>query len=139
MGGMWSRQSKIVADDTASGDCFGSDVTIYDANAFIGAYADALAGPYYGISIHDIINVVYKLEYFNKFNCSVGSVHFYTQVEGTWSRQSKIVAADSRSGDYFGNAVTIYNTDGLIGAFGTDDNGYDSGTLTSDFENGMIV
>jgi hypothetical protein len=36
----WTHQSKILANDGASVDNFGSSVSIYDNNAFIGAYRD---------------------------------------------------------------------------------------------------
>ncbi len=39
-GSYWSRQSKILAKDGAASDWFGSSVSIYDNNAFIGAYGD---------------------------------------------------------------------------------------------------
>ncbi len=39
-GAYWSRQAKILAKDGAINDNFGSSVSIYDNNAFIGANMD---------------------------------------------------------------------------------------------------
>ncbi len=39
-GSYWSHQSKIFAEDGAFSDVFGSSVSMYDNNAFIGAYGD---------------------------------------------------------------------------------------------------
>ncbi len=39
-GAYWSRQSKILARDGLPSDWFGSSVSIYDNNAFIGSYMD---------------------------------------------------------------------------------------------------
>ncbi len=39
-GSYWSTQAKILAKDGAASDWFGSSVSIYDNNAFIGANMD---------------------------------------------------------------------------------------------------
>jgi hypothetical protein len=39
-GSYWSHQSKILTKDGAFNDHFGSSVSIYNNNAFIGAYYD---------------------------------------------------------------------------------------------------
>jgi hypothetical protein len=39
-GSYWSHQSKILAQDGASSDNFGGSISIYNNNAFIGAYRD---------------------------------------------------------------------------------------------------
>ncbi len=40
IGSYWSHQSKILAKDGTSSNRFGSSVSIYDNNAFIGADRD---------------------------------------------------------------------------------------------------
>ena len=47
--------------------------------------------------------------------CS-GSVYYYTMTGSYWSHQSKIVAQDGASNDYFGTSVSIYDTNAFIGA-----------------------
>jgi hypothetical protein len=64
------------------------------------------------------------------FNCFVGAVYYYTQVGGIWSRQSKLIPDDGAFLDYFGRAVTIYNTDAFIGSFYDDDRGDKSGIVS---------
>ncbi len=40
MGSLWSRISKVLPDDGAASDCFGSAVSIYDSTAMIGSFQD---------------------------------------------------------------------------------------------------
>jgi hypothetical protein len=44
-----------------------------------------------------------------------------------WSHQSKILAKDGGSNDFFGCSVSIYNNNALIGAYGKNENGTESG------------
>ncbi len=44
-----------------------------------------------------------------------------------WSRQSKLLAQDGAADDQFGNSVSIYNNNALIGADHDDDRGTDAG------------
>jgi hypothetical protein len=64
VGETWSSQSKIVADVDTSYDYFGFSVTLYNADAFIGAYADDDKDGDSGISVNDIVNMGFKCPYF---------------------------------------------------------------------------
>jgi hypothetical protein len=58
--------------------------------------------------------------------CS-GSVYYYTLTGSYWSYQSKILATDGASNDYFGRSVSIFNNGAFIGAHYDDDKGTNSG------------
>ena len=93
--GVWSEQSNLVASDDATGDWFGWSVSISsDGNtAIVGARSD---------------------------DNNRGSAYIYTHTNGTWTKQSKIVASDRISGDYFGHSVSM-SSDGntaIVGAYG---------------------
>jgi hypothetical protein len=60
-------------------------------------------------------------------NCVAGSVYFYTQMESSWSRQGKILAADWTASDLFGTSVSLYTSSALIGAWKDDDKASDAG------------
>jgi hypothetical protein len=45
-----------------------------------------------------------------------GSVHYYTQMGSSWSRQAKLLAADNAGNDWFGCSVSLYTSSALIGA-----------------------
>jgi hypothetical protein len=50
-----------------------------------------------------------------------GSVYYYTLTGLYWSRQSKLLAADPAANDNFGSSVSIYDSNGFIGAYNDDD------------------
>jgi hypothetical protein len=60
--------------------------------------------------------------------CTIGSVYYYFQVTGKWSRQSKLTAEDGEMDDSFGRSVGIYGAEALVGAYFDDDKDMDSGT-----------
>jgi hypothetical protein len=47
-----------------------------------------------------------------------GSVYYYILTGSYWSHQSKILAKDGASNNFFGISVSIYNNSAFIGAFG---------------------
>ncbi|OHD56977.1 MAG: hypothetical protein A2Y33_08430 [Spirochaetes bacterium GWF1_51_8] len=104
-GGTWST-NKLVAFDGAPGDEFGSSVAITpDGNTVvIGAYCDNDHG--------DLTGAAYVFKY-----------------SGTWSG-TKLTAFDGTNNDCFGKSVAV-SADGstvVVGAFGDDDKGADSGS-----------
>jgi hypothetical protein len=72
------------------------------------------------------------------YMCS-GSVYYYTLAGSYWSLQSKIFANDGADGDWFGNSVTIYNSNALIGAYGDDDKANNAGMLKCLFDIQCII
>ena len=81
-GSTWTQQAKLIASDGAGNDRFGFSVAISgDGNTVIlGAY---LGGSY------------------------KGAAYVYTRTGTTWSEQTRILASDGASSDYFGWSVSI--------------------------------
>ena len=52
----------------------------------------------------------------------------YVRSNGVWSEQQKLTASDAVSGDVFGISVSIDGDTAVIGAWGDDDNGSNSGS-----------
>ncbi|MBC8170888.1 MAG: FG-GAP repeat protein [Anaerolineae bacterium] len=93
-GGVWTQQTKLIASDGIDNDFFGVSVSLSsDGNtALVGAWSDA-------------VNVR-------------GSAYIYTRDGGVWTQQTKLIASDGGSQDYFGFKVSL-SSDGntaLIGA-----------------------
>jgi uncharacterized protein YcbX len=102
-GTTWSQQTKLTASDKWFSDIFGSSVSISSNGntAIVGAY-QADTG-----SISDS-----------------GVAYIYTRNETAWTQQTKLIASDAGSGDYFGVSVSI-SGDGntaIVGAYLEDPN-----------------
>ena len=106
--GQWVQLAKLLHTDVAAGDYFGFSVDIsYNGKvAVIGAYCDDDKGS------------------------NSGSVHIFSEINGVWSREVKLVASDGASSDYFGYSVSISNNGRslLIGSHLDDDKGSSSGS-----------
>jgi hypothetical protein len=99
-GGTWSEQAKLTAADAATGDRFGSAVSVDGDIAVIGAHLDDDAGS------------------------SSGSAYVFTRdAGGTWSQQAKLVAADAADSAMFGYSVSLDGDIAIIGAQYDDDDG----------------
>jgi hypothetical protein len=98
---VWTEQAKLLASDGAAGDRFGRSVAVYGETAVIGAWKD---------------------------DTSSGSAYVFTRTGGVWTEQAKLLASDGAASDYFGFNVALEGRTAVIGAFGDDDNGEDSGS-----------
>ncbi|MCP4494316.1 MAG: hypothetical protein GY820_44500, partial [Gammaproteobacteria bacterium] len=107
--GNWQLQVKLIANDAAAGDNFGSSVALFGSTALIGAWGDNDGGP------------------------STGSAYIFSDDDsGNWSQQAKLTAADEAAfDDRFGYSVSLYGDTALIGAYMAgeygDENGANSG------------
>jgi hypothetical protein len=104
--GIW-QETKLLASDGASSDYFGYSVSISSdgTTAIVGARYDDDNGS------------------------SSGSAYIYSLVKGIW-QETKLLASDGASDDWFGFSVCI-SSDGstaIVGAYGDDDNGSESGS-----------
>jgi len=107
-GGSWSQVAKLTAGDAGAGDKFGASAGLNGVGdiAIIGAPANTDAGT------------------------ASGSAYIFAESGGSWSQAAKLTASDAAAGDNFGCAVAI-DGDGdtvIIGAYGNDDAGSDSGS-----------
>jgi len=103
-GNTWVQQTKVVASDPVSFDYFGFSVAISGNLAIVGSYQD-----------DDVAS-------------SSGSAYIYANTTGnTWALQTKVVASDPSSFDYFGYSVAISGNIAIVGSYQEDDEGSDSG------------
>jgi hypothetical protein len=105
-GSDWSQQAKLVADDAAAFDNFGTWVDIDGDTVVVGAAGDN-EGP--------------------DFN--TGSAYVFTRTGTVWTQQAKLVAPDAAAGDQFGFGVTIDGDRIGVGAPFDDDAGANSGSV----------
>ncbi|MDB4453702.1 thrombospondin type 3 repeat-containing protein [Pseudomonadales bacterium] len=102
--GVWSEQGKLTASDGAYGDDFGSSVSIDGDTVVISAHSDDDNGTNSGLA------------------------YVYVRSNGVWSEQQKLTASDGAADDHFGISVSIDGDTAVIGAYGDDDNGTNSGS-----------
>ena len=103
-GTAWSQQAKLKASDGAYDDLFGDSVSINGEYAIVGAWRDDDNG------------------------LNSGSAYIFERDGTAWSQQAKLLASDGYSGDLFGFSVSIDGEYAIVGAWGDDDNGANSGS-----------
>ena len=103
-GSSWIQQAKLTATDGAASDQFGASVAIFGDTVVAGASLDDDGGT------------------------SSGSAYVFTRSGGNWSQQVKLFAFDGAAGDQFGISVAISGDTVVVGAYGDDDGGIDSGS-----------
>lgn len=148
-------EQKVLSSDGASGDRFGSAVSVSGDYAIIGADSDDDSGSAYifkhdgtswqeqakltasdgdiddsfgnSASISGDYAVVgaYKEEDNGYLS---GSAYIFNRSGTTWTEQAKITASDGDLEDRFGISVAISGDYAIIGAYFDDDNGSDSGS-----------
>src|SRR5690606_22918322 len=106
VGGAWVQVAKLTASDAAEGDLFGYSVAVSGSLAVGGALADDDAGPASGPAY------VFALA-----SCGAAC-----------TEAAKLTASDAVEGDLFGWSVAVSGGLAVVGAFGDDDGGSDSGS-----------
>ena len=104
-GTTWTQQQKLIANDGASSDWFGGSVALDGDTLVVGAYRDDDKG------------------------YDSGSVYVFVRSGTTWSQQQKLVANDGAAKNEFGDSVALDGDTLVVGAYGDDDNGDDSGSV----------
>jgi surface protein len=105
----WTQVAKLTASDGAAHDYFGYSVSIDGDTVVIGAYMDNAKGS------------------------MSGSVYVFTRdtagdLTSGWTQVAKLTASDGAGSDYFGPSVSIDGDTMVVGAFGNDDKGSQSGS-----------
>jgi len=90
----WTQQAKLTASDGASGDQFGSSVSLFGTTAVIGAPG----------------------------NSAQGAAYVFTTSGFTWTQQAKLTASDGAAGDQFGVSVAVSGPTAIVGASGSASN-----------------
>ena len=103
-GATWSQQAKLTPSDAALNDEFGYSVAVSGDTAVVGTPFDDDAGN------------------------ESGSAYVFVRSGTTWSQQAKLTAADAAANDRFGFSVAVSGDTVVVGAYGDDDAGTDSGS-----------
>jgi prepilin-type N-terminal cleavage/methylation domain-containing protein len=103
-GATWTQQAKLLAADGAAGDRFGWAVAVDAGTIVVGA-----------LRADDEVR-------------DSGSAYVFVRTGGTWTQQAKLTAADGAAYDRFGYAVAVDGDTVVVGAYGDDDKGTDSGS-----------
>jgi hypothetical protein len=103
-GESWVQQPKLLAVDGAAEDYFGRSVSISGDYAIVGAYGNDDRGS------------------------ESGSAYIVKRVGIAWLLQPRLLTADGDDGNYFGHSVSISGDYAIVGAYGDDDRGSDSGS-----------
>ncbi|MFC1979198.1 FG-GAP repeat protein, partial [Chloroflexota bacterium] len=103
-GSVWSQQQKLTAGDGDTGDFFGGMVAISNNTILAGSPLDDDNGT------------------------DSGSTYVFERSGSVWSQQQKLVPDDGAAGDHFGGSVAISGDTAVVGAYGDDNNGTDSGS-----------
>jgi hypothetical protein len=103
-GSTWSQQAKLTASDSATNDVFGYSVSASGDTVLVGAYGDDDGGT------------------------DSGSAYVFMRSGSTWSQQAKLTASDDAAGDQFGFSVSVSRDTVVVGAYGDDVGGTDSGS-----------
>jgi len=108
----WARQQKLTASDGAVGDYFGYSVSVSGDYAVVGARDDDNGS-------------------------GSGSAYVFVRSGATWTQQQKLAATDGAASDYFGWSVSIAGDYAIVGAYGNDDKGSNSGSAYVFVRSGM--
>lgn len=91
-GAAWFFQAKLIANDGAAGDYFGSAVSIHNDYIVVGANGDDIGS-----------------------NINQGSAYIFKRTGSTWSQQFKLTAADGAASDNFGGTASIHGNTVVLG------------------------
>ncbi len=141
-GTTWTQQAKLTANDAASGDLFGSSVSINGDTVVVGANgklafqgvayvftrsgsawtqqakltaSDAAANDSFGVSV-SVSGDTAAIGARGKGSFQ-GAAYVFVRSGTNWTQQSKLLGADLASGDNFGSSVSVDGNTVLVGAY----------------------
>ena len=103
-GNVWIQEAKLLANDGAAFDYFGSSVSISGEYAIVGTGRDDDYGP------------------------ESGAAYLFKRDGNIWIQVRKLTASDAAARDWFGESVAFSGNSAIIGAKWDDDKGYKSGS-----------
>ena len=103
-GGGWVEEQKLIASDAAAGDNFGRYISVSENVAVIGAWKE------------------------NERGVDAGAAYVFRYNGSQWVEEQKLVASDAAPGDLFGWATYVAGNVAVVGAYGDDDAGSESGS-----------
>ena len=102
--GSWNQQAILVLPGPPTGTSFGCSVSLSNDTLAVGASTD------------------------NTMGSAAGACYVYLHSQGAWNLQAAIFASDAATADFFGGSVSLDGDSLLVGAFGDDDAGPNSGS-----------
>ena len=102
-GFLWLQRTKLTTEDAQAGDLFGNAVAMDGETVLVGAPGVDDAGP------------------------EAGAAYVFVKVGEEWIQQARLIGDDLEIFDQFGSAVAVHGDTAIIGAYGKDDSGTDSG------------
>lgn len=103
-GGQWLQTGKVTALDGSAMDEFGHSVDLSGDRLLVGAFSDNVTGLY------------------------SGSAYLFARSGGTWQQVAKLTSSDLAASDRFGAALSLEGKTAIIGSFGDDDFGNNTGS-----------
>ena len=111
-GTLWLQRKKLTTDDAKAGDMFGNAVAMDGTTVLVGAPGVDEAGP------------------------EAGAAYIFVQVGDEWIQQARLIGSDIGIFDQFGSAVAVHGDTAVVGAYGKDEVGTDSGAAYVFIRNG---
>nr|WP_256388559.1 FG-GAP repeat protein [Haladaptatus sp. W1] len=157
-GSQWTEEQKLTPYDGTAYDGFGHRVAISADVALIGAYADddngknsgaayvfrfdgcqwveeqkltasdGVAYDKFGVSVAVSADVALIGEYGSDKGDTLGSAYVFRFDGSQWVEVQNLTASDGTAGDKFAHTMALSDNTALIGAYGDDDSGTDSGS-----------
>ncbi|MHC4507004.1 MAG: FG-GAP repeat protein, partial [Planctomycetota bacterium] len=103
-GSSWSQEDKLTASDGAADDWFGFAVSLSGDTAVVGAFFHDDSGD------------------------NSGSAYVFVRSGSSWSQEDKLTPSDAAAWDQLGYSVCVSGDTAIVGAYGDDDNGPESGS-----------
>ena len=103
-GTSWDQEAKLLPSDGAVEDGFGLSVAISGDYAVVGAWGNDDNGS------------------------KSGSAYVFKRTDTIWAQEAKLLPSDGATDDWFGSSVSISGDYVAVGAWGNDDNGFNSGS-----------
>ena len=145
--------SKLTPSDGAAFDGFDISVAISGDTAVVGPDIDSDAGRYSGSAYVFVLSdgvwsqqaklTAADSAESDRFGIPVAvygdtvvvgsrrydGVYVFTRSDGVWTQQAILAHSDATEGDSFGSSVAVSEDTVVVGAYGSDDAGYDSGSI----------
>jgi len=149
---------RLISDDVAAEDYFGSAVAVSGDYAIIGACyddengensgsayifynnsgtweqyqkitaSDGQTNDFFAITVTISGNYVFATSLLGSSNSYAGKVYVFFNDEGTWIETAILIASDGEAYDFFGTSMSISDDYAIISAYGDDDSGSESGS-----------
>jgi hypothetical protein len=103
-GTTWEEEAKLTASDGSDNDYFGRSVSISGDTVIIGSHGDDNIGG------------------------NSGSAYVFHWNGTTWEEENKLIASDGSDSYLFGSSVSISGDTAIVGSYGDDGMGVDSGS-----------